>query len=346
MKKQLFFFILFLSVAFSVSAQITSLFVADDSDNTDNSLIMYQLIKATMPSMTFFNEVDSTRSPSATEMEPYDLVVWYCGSDDDGLYFWNGNKIANPDLINYLNQKGNLWLMGSGFLNDRYGSAPIGFDPALFVWKYLGIKTWFVETYKDDGGTGVPELDKSEGAPVNMLTLDTVNWKNPPEPYVDGCTLTTDASPLYEFGPSAYLFSGKIAGMYLHGDGFSNITFTFDPATMNTPENKETLLSDITGFYQDLLSDIDEQTVNHQFELTIYPNPAQVSFTVNSNLPGKVEYKLLDLTGTVLLNITSAQLNNSNKEIKIPVSSLSPGMYFLMADNGSVRLSRKVLVSR
>ncbi|HDO27928.1 MAG TPA: T9SS type A sorting domain-containing protein [Bacteroidetes bacterium] len=74
--------------------------------------------------------------------------------------------------------------------------------------------------------------------------------------------------------------------------------------------------------------------------------PASVSFRVSSTLPGKVEYKLLDLTGTTLLNIISGHLNKSNHAIEIPVTSLSPGMYFLMAGNGSVRLSKKVLISR
>lgn len=44
MRKQLFFLILLLSVVFGVSGQVTSMVVADDSDNADNSVKIYQLI--------------------------------------------------------------------------------------------------------------------------------------------------------------------------------------------------------------------------------------------------------------------------------------------------------------
>ncbi len=53
MRKQLFFLILLLSVVFGVSGQITSLFIADDSDNTDNSVKIYQLIQANLPRFHF-----------------------------------------------------------------------------------------------------------------------------------------------------------------------------------------------------------------------------------------------------------------------------------------------------
>ncbi|NOX85192.1 MAG: T9SS type A sorting domain-containing protein [Chlorobi bacterium] len=345
MKKEIYLIVFLLMIAFGSFGQISAVFVADDSENADNSQQMYELMKASLPSMSFFNAVDSARSPKLSEITNFDLVVWYSGSDNEGLYFWNGNKATNPALIDYLDSGGSLWVMGSGFLNDRFTTAPVGFDQQSFVWKYLGIKTWFMETFTDDGGTGVPQLDKTDDTPVNTLTLDTINWKNPPEPFVDGCKLTPDASSVYELGPLTYPFTGNFAGFYLKGDGFNNITFTFDPATMNTPEKIETLFSGTIDFYQDLLSGIDEQKINSRFTLNVYPNPASVWFKAGTNLKGKVTYKLLDLTGSTLIEVTSGQPGNNN-EIEIPVGSLSPGMYFLMADNGSVRLSKKVMVSR
>ncbi len=345
MKKYTFLLIFLLTVAFGSFGQITAVFVADDSENANNSSQMYELMKASLPSMSFFDAVDSARSPKLSEISNFDLVIWYSGSDDEGLYFWDGNEVTNQALMDYLDNGGNLWLMGSGFLNDRFNAAPIAFDQQTFVWRYLGIKTWFIESFTDDGGIGVPQLDKTDDSPLNTLIPDTINWKNPPESFVDGCKLIPDASTIYEFGPSTYPFTGNFAGFYLKGEGYDNITFTFDPATMNLPENINALFSGIIGFYQDLLSDIDEQKTNNRLTLNVYPNPASVWFKASTNLKGKVTYKLLDLTGSTLIKLSSGYLGDNN-EIEIPVSSLSPGMYFLMAENGTVRLSKKVLISK
>ena len=346
MKKEIYLSFFLLLVAISTMGQITSVFVDDNSKNSSHSVKMYDLLKETLPSMEYFNAVDSARSPKFSEMSVYDLVVWYSGPDNEELYFWNGNETTNQELMDYLDDGGNLWLMGNGFMNDRFHTTPLGFDQNTFVWKYLGIKTWFGESFTDDGGKGVPQLDKRDDSPVYTLTLETVNWKNPPEPYVDGCKLTSDASPIYEMGPLGYVLSKNFAGFYLKSEKFNNITFTFDPFTMDTVPNIRILFSGITGFYQDILSGIGEHNLKNNFSLDIYPNPASVSFKAITNLEGEVTYKLLDLTGNTVKEIKSGHPGSKGDEVVISVGSLPPGMYFLMADNGSSRLSKKVIVSR
>jgi len=325
--------------------QITAMFVADDSETPDNSGMIYQLMKGSLPSMDFFNAVDSVRSPSASEMNPYDLVVWYCGSDNEGLYFWDGKDVTNQNLVEYLNNKGNLWLMGSGFLNDRYHTTPQPFGTPMFVWDYLGIKIWFIETYTDDSGTGVPQLDKKAGNPITTLSMDTIKWKNPPEPYVDGCQLTPDCSGVFQLGPSTYVFSGSMAAFYLVADNYKNLTFTFDPATMNTKENMDILFSDVIQFYQELLSGINDHNSPENTKLVIYPNPASSFFRVQTQQKGEIEFRLMDLTGKT---IKSKRLvaKKAGGEMEFSVKNLPPGLYFLIADNGKSRLSTKVMISK
>ena len=325
---------------------MSAVFVADESDNPSSSVLIYQRLSSVLPSTEIFDAVDSLRSPDTTELMNYDLVIWYCGSDKDGLYFWNGEKEINSNVVSYLENGGNLWLMGSGFLNDKYQSAPLVFDPGIFAWDYLGIRTWFMETYTDDGGTGVPQLDKTPDNPIYTLTLEMVNWKNPPEPFVDGCKLTQDTYSVYDLGPATYPFSGNYAGFYTKKDGYNNTIFTFDPADMNTFQSMDILFDGIISFYQDLLSGIEEKNDNSRFQLTIYPNPASVSLKATTNLEGETTYKLIDLMGNTVKELKSGHPGSHGSEVAISVGSLPPGMYFLMADNGSVRLSKKIIVNR
>jgi 1,4-alpha-glucan branching enzyme len=76
----------------------------------------------------------------------------------------------------------------------------------------------------------------------------------------------------------------------------------------------------------------------------VYPNPARGNtyFHAQSNL-GKVQMQLMDMSGRVLYNHTSANMQNGSQEA-IPVSGLSHGMYFLRINSEKASGTEKIVV--
>jgi aryl-phospho-beta-D-glucosidase BglC (GH1 family) len=73
------------------------------------------------------------------------------------------------------------------------------------------------------------------------------------------------------------------------------------------------------------------------YKTTIYPNPATDKVYIN-NLDGFQEYSILNMQGEV---VKSGSLNSNQNQIN--VESYSPGMYFILLQNGYKRHSVKLL---
>jgi hypothetical protein len=277
-------------------------------------------------------------------MGSYQLVIWYCGSDAMDLYFWDGNDVTNPAVVNYLDSGGKLWLMGSGFLNDKYINTPLVFSSPFFVYDYLGIWQWFLETYSDDGGNGLPQLDISDENQVFTMSLETLNWSEPPEPWVDGCQATDDATLVYGFGPDSYVFSGYAGALYCTANDMNNLTFTFDPARLDSVGKITTLCSDVVAFYDEIL-DVGEGLTDHQ-TLAVYPNPATTTTTLSVHLQGEVSIKIMDLTGNMLRQLSLNNHDPNGFTAELSVSDLPGGIYFLRVENQQTVISRSLVVAR
>ncbi len=344
--KKTTFLSLFLLLGTLVSlGQITAIFINDESENEQNALFIYETLKNHLPSLVLFNAVDSARSPKTGEMDPYQIVIWYSGSDAKDLYFWNGTDQTNVALVNYIDGGGKLWLMGSGFLNDRYINTPLVFDSPMFVYDYLGIKSWFMETYTDDGGKGLPQLDKSDDNPIFTLTLETLNWSDPPEPWVDACQPTDDTDGVYKFGPDSYLFSGYLGAFYCTSNDLNNLTFTFDPAGIDSANHINILFSEIVAFYDEIL-DIEEGPFNKNNLLSIFPNPAVSSVNLHINMEGNINIKIIDLIGNV---VKSGSVNSNGAEgvlTSLSLSDLPGGLYFMRVESQQKVVSKSLVIAR
>lgn len=78
---------------------------------------------------------------------------------------------------------------------------------------------------------------------------------------------------------------------------------------------------------------------NPLLNAVVYPNPAQDGFTIKSTSEGLISYKLLSLTGAVLLQgLTSAQQF-------IPTQGLAAGTYLLRLEQNSHFTSRKLVLT-
>lgn len=337
---------IFVFLAFNSNSKAQfALFVNDNNVFSYNTDTVISSLAGAGIDCDIFNARDSLRSPTAAEMQPYAVVIWYCSTDGVGNYLWNGDDSDNTELIVYLANGGSLWLMGTDFLYDRYGSAPVVFQPGDFVYDYLGISDYVAQSYGDDGSLGVPQLDLSIFWSGTLLP--TINWTFPTAWWVDGCTPVGNAVSMYEMGPESYPLHGLSAAVYNHQDFQARekeVTFFFDPAIMDTYENRVELFFGIFNTIFMPPPGFDES-----------PKATVPLITGQNPVAGKLQCKAPEsLTGSIVhVNIsdyTGKQVfNNPNENsdiFNIDVSLLKPGMYVLTISDNSVLYSQKFVISR
>ena len=80
---------------------------------------------------------------------------------------------------------------------------------------------------------------------------------------------------------------------------------------------------------------------NHE-QIKVYPNPVKDYLFVNTPFDGIQTFKVLDLTGKIILEITSTLIPGSQS---VDVRPLSNGMYILHISNGKDSLVRRFVKS-
>ncbi len=157
----------------------SSILFVDDDNRYNNESTVTDVLDSLGYSYTNFdcgnNGGMATDVPGAADYSGKDLVIWFTGDDYKDLAFWNVADEDNPELINYLNTSGKkLLLISKDFLYDRYGNAPDTFATGDFVYDKLGISSYDGQSWKDDGNSGVTELNLASGN--TMSTLTRLGW--------------------------------------------------------------------------------------------------------------------------------------------------------------------------
>jgi hypothetical protein len=319
-----------------------TLFVNDNGLIKANTDTVMAALSAAGIEYDVFNARDSLRSPTAVEMQAYALVIWYCSTDGVKNYLWNATDTDNAELTLYLETGGRLWLMGSDFLYDRYSGAPEVFHSGDFVYDYLGIASYDAQSYGDDGGTGVPELDPVSSVSMGM-ELDTLQWIFPTAWWVDGCTGTSEATTVYTMGPSSYALQGLSAGLYNHIDQYSGereLTYFFDPAIVDTYAHRVHLfMASFSSFF--LLPPGFEELPGSRINLIAGANPAtdMLECSVPDDMRGKpVDCRITDFSGRTVL-----KSRESGSTFGIGITTLKPGAYFLSLTGGQKSYTQKFI---
>ena len=74
--------------------------------------------------------------------------------------------------------------------------------------------------------------------------------------------------------------------------------------------------------------------------VNVYPNPAHNTITISTNLSGKAEVKVIDVTGRLVKHFVSHNVAGT----QLNVENLQSGMYFIMVSNGSNTTASKFVV--
>ncbi|NOQ71690.1 MAG: T9SS type A sorting domain-containing protein [Crocinitomix sp.] len=82
-----------------------------------------------------------------------------------------------------------------------------------------------------------------------------------------------------------------------------------------------------------------EETATEKLDLTVYPNPANGNFTTISTVEGTESLTILNSLGQVV-----STYNNPSTQVKVDVSELNTGVYFVQAIKGSATRTEKFIV--
>jgi len=333
-------------------ADFEVLLINDNDFGTDR----YKELDTTLTNLGYafdiYNTLVTEEFPDAATLSFYDVVIWYTGNDGVGLYLWDvsdtNNYKFNQPLIEYLNTGGAVRLQGLDFFYDIYGLAPDNFTEGQFIYDYMGIASYFAQSYTDDGEMGVPQLDVVPGNPICVFT--PVQWTYTTMHLVDALELTPFAQGIYTLGPDGYVFDQYYAGVYNQYGNARVLSFTFETARIDTEENTDELFSEVLEYFR-LLTDIPENLKTNKYSIIqVCPNPVSDVVTFSSSLveSSSVKISIIDITGRQVYfnDLGFQQAGNYECEVSVRNLNIPSGIYTYSLDINHQTFAGKLVITK
>ncbi len=320
----------------------TILLVNDNDYGADRYLELDTVLMNLAYTYDVYNTVETGSYPDSALLENYNMVIWYTGNDGVDLKLWDVSDSTdfkfNAPLINFINNGGHVWVQGLDFLYDIVGGAPDTFTPGQFIYNYMGIQEYHAQSYADDGGLGLPEMD---AVPNNgICTISPVQWTYATLWYADALQPAPGVHTVYSMGPSDYVFSDYFTGIDTWVNTGSVMTFTVETARIDTRPHTEELFREVIEFYR-TTTGINQHTTSGA-DFTVYPNPATDYLTVepNTKMVSKARFELYNLQG---LRVLQQQVLFNGNGFKINTSSLTSGLYLYKITTETGVVSGKII---
>ena len=159
----------------------------------------------------------------------------------------------------------------------------------------MGLTSYDVQSYIDDGSLGCPEVDRTSTA--SALFPANVHWVFATDWYIDGCTADAGTRQIYAMGPSSYVLNGKKCMFHNLQPGLSIMSTFFDPALIDTFTDRVTFMQQGITYLLSSTASVPQVTLANF--AAIYPNPAATSFTLDiaGATAGHATIELLDASG-------------------------------------------------
>ena len=334
-------FVIALFGNFSAGAQ--HILIVNDNDNItyNTDTIKNDLLHTIYSTYSYWSIPDSAyRVPSDTLMETFDLVVWYASTDGVGLKFWDTTTAGIPQVVHYANTGRPLWIIGQDLLYDKYVEGT-SFNPGDFAYDYMGLLSYDVQSYVDDGALGLPEADRVSTA--STLFPDMLKWEFSTLWYADGCTPQTTTLGIYEMGPASYALAGKLCMFHNHTSGYSVMSTFFDPALIDSFDHRVTFMQNGITY---LLGGTGVKDVAKAGSFHVFPNPASdiVNFELNSDKANTLNLEVTDITGKRLMHQRKAVQTGANTWSN-NITAFAPGRYIIkVTDDAGIVIAVKELV--
>lgn len=249
--------ILFAAVALctTLASRAQLLFVNDNDYITYNTDTILHDLAAAGIAVDVYDVAAQGAPPTLAQMYDYPGVIWYCSGDGAGLGLWNDVQ----DLSDLAAANVPIWFIGTDMLYAGFGNTPVTFAATDLPSAVMGLQSYDVQSYGDDGGAGCAELDVTPAAASAFAP--TVQWSFSTLWWVDGCTPAMDgADAIYTMGPMSYALQGYASMVHAHNNGQNVMSSFFDPALIDTYENRLLFLQQ-TVAYMALSTGVTEASV-------------------------------------------------------------------------------------
>ncbi len=285
------------------------------------------------------------------DMAAYNAVIWHCNKSG-GTSVFSANQ---REVKQYLDLGGKVLFsvyQPTAFLEGTI-AYPISFAPGTFIYDYAKI----------DSVTCIlgSAFNKAVPAAAGYPALDVDSSKVPPENLghmlkIEGLHSTLGANAIYKYGSgfdsttTLGIMKNQPVGMEYLGTGSKVITLSFPLYYMKTDQAKaltEYVMHDKFGVFQ-IGMDEKQDKPAAALSMKVYPNPSDGRFTAEVEMPvrGKIEIRIIDLLGSTISATTHEYVTPGLDYFYFEGSNLRPGIYFVVLESSSGKITRKVSVTR
>lgn len=319
------------AVALTTSAQ-DILLVNDNDFITYNTDTIISDLTAAGLSFDVWSIPDSGGAyPTNAFMDVYDHVMWYASTDGVGLGFWDSG--AQTELIDRVLSGKHLWVIGQDLLYAQHGSAPVTFTNGDFAYDFMGLTSYDVQSYADDGALGCSAVYVDAG--VQGAFTDSLAWIFATNWYMDGVSMAPMSTPIYAMGPGSYALDGSVSMFHYAPPGYSVMNTFFDPALISTFEARVAFLSQTIQFLDGGMGIGAREAIA---PLHIGNNPTADIVTIATDMPFE-RVQTIDAQGRIVMDVAAAQAN----PFVLDLSSVQAGTYTLRTSGvHGVRIGRVV----
>jgi len=268
---------------YTAFAGVPSIMLVDDDNGADYETYMLAAIDSAGYKARHW-DADSLGRPGADQLNSYWAVLWTTADGSAGYITASDEQ----DMIDYLDNGGNLFISSMGFLTSRG-------TPTTLITDYLHISDWA----DDVGGlvmTGVSGDPISDGMNLSLVSIDF------PPSGVD--TFATTADYVFEdqgiVGPT---------GMRQEENGHKVAFFAYPFETVPTggadPNNQKILMSRIIEWFDVPTAGIDNRQVKEDVLVLKQnsPNPFRGSTRISFAVPGgarQADLEIYNVRGRVV----------------------------------------------
>lgn len=305
------------SVAIAVSTSAQDILLVNDNDyityNTDT--IISDLTAAGL-SFDVWSIPDSGGAyPTNAFMDAYDHVIWYASTEGVGLGYWDSG--AQAELIDRVFTGKPLWVIGQDLLYAQYGGAPVTFTNGDFAYDFMGLLSYDVQSYADDGALGCSAVYADAG--VQGAFADSLAWIFPTNWYMDGVSMAPMSTPIYAMGPGSYALDGAVSMFHYAPSGYSVMNTFFDPALISTFEARVAFLAQTIQYLDGGMGIVARDGTT---PLRIGNNPTTDRITVAADMPFE-RIRAFDPQGRVVVDLATG----ATTAYLLDLSSVPAGTY-------------------
>ncbi len=340
-------------VTISNQGTIPSVLLVNDNNNGANR---WRVIDTTLNDLgiiyNVYNIITESEIPSYDRLKEYDMIIWYTGNDGINLHLWEfGDDTLNTlrfndPLMQYLNNgDGVVWLQGLDFMYDIFGLAPDWFSAGTFMYDYMGIDTYALQSHLDAGQQNLMEMTAVPGNPI--ASFSPVHWSYESGLwYADGFIATSNAQKVYEMHPGD--LEGFYCGIYNEYNNSKIFTLAVETARFDTRENTDAFFSDILNHFG-FPNAIQNHTPEQDFVLSQnIPNPASGQTSIGYQLKKNtsIDFSIINIMGQPVYEKHLANQSRGYHTIDIDIETLQlqSGIYtYTLATNGQ-SVSKKMII--